>query len=78
MKLTYKTLLSIVILGALFSFVTSKIKNSKIHEKKQVVLEQVNLIDKKTNSANLIAPKVYIVNPPQNYLGVGQNKGSRK
>jgi hypothetical protein len=78
MKLNLKTISLITILGSLFYFLGHKNKTTKstapiIEEAK----EQVR-INKKTNSTNSLAPKVYISIPPaQNGLEVGSNWKSK-
>jgi hypothetical protein len=77
MKINLKTISLIVLLGALFTFLGHK-NNKSIAP---IVLEpkqKVTILDKKTNSANLPAPKVYISGSAQNYLGIGENRSSRK
>jgi hypothetical protein len=78
MKINLKTISLIAILGSLFYFLSHKNKTIKstapiIEEVKEQVI-----INKKTNSANLPAPKVYISVPPaQNGLGIGNNWKSK-
>ena len=79
MKINYKTISLIVLLGILFTFLGNNNKNNKsiapiINEPKQTV----TILDKKTNSAKLAAPKVYISGSAQNYLGLGENRSSKK
>ena len=79
MKLNLKTISLITALGTLFYFLGHKNKTVKslapiLNQPK----EQVTILDKKTNSANSPAPKVYISGPAQNYLGIGENRSSRK
>ena len=79
MKLNLKTISLIAILGSLFYFLSHKNKTNKsiapiVIEPKQ----QLIIVDKKTNSENLPAPKVYISVPPvQNGLEVGNNWKSK-
>ena len=71
MKINLKLISLITILGTLFYFLGHKNKNNSS-------IEQVTIIDKKINSANLPAPKVYISVPPaQNGLGIGNNWKSK-
>ena len=76
MKLNLKT---IVLLGAPFTFLGHK--NKTIKSIAPIVLEpkqRVTILDKKINSANSPAPKVYISVPPaQNALGIGNNWKSK-
>jgi len=75
MKLNLKTISLIVILGSLFYFLGHKDKTSK--STAPVIIEKI-VLDKKINSANSSAPKVYISVPPvQNGLGIGNNWKSR-
>jgi hypothetical protein len=75
MKINLKTISLIAILGSLFYFLSHKNKTNKSIA--PVVIEET-VLDKKTNSANLPAPKVYISAPPiQNGLGVGNNWKSK-
>jgi len=79
MKLNLKTILLIATLGTAFYLLGNKNKTNKslapiVNEPKQ----QVTILDKKTNSAKLPAPKVYICGSAQNYLGIGENRSSRK
>ena len=79
MKINLKTISLIVLLGAFFTFLGHKNKTNKSIA--PIVLEpkqRVTILDKKTNSANLPAPKVYISGSAQNYLGIGENRSSRK
>jgi hypothetical protein len=72
MKINLKLISLITILGSLFYFLGHKNNNSN------EPIEQVTIVDKKTNSANLPSPKVYISVPPaQNGLGVGNNWKSK-
>ena len=74
MKINLKLISLITILGSLFYFLGHKNKNNNSNEP----IEQVTIIDKKTNSANLPAPKVYISVPPaQNGLTIGNNWKSK-
>jgi hypothetical protein len=78
MKLNLKTISLIAILGSLFYFLSHKNKTSKSIAPIIQHKEQVIIVDKKTNSANSPAPKVYISAPPaQNGLGVGSNWRSK-
>ena len=75
MKLNLKTISLIAILGSLFYFLSHK--NKTIKSTAPVVIEET-VLDKKTNSANLLAPKVYISAPStQNGLELGNNWKSR-
>jgi hypothetical protein len=79
MKINYKTISLIALLGILFTFLGEKNKTNKsiapiINEPKQTG----TILDKKTNSAKLAAPKVYISGSAQNYLGLGENTSSKK
>ena len=75
MKLNLKTISLITILGTLFYFLGHKNKISKSIA--PVVIEEI-VLDKKTNSAKLTAPKVYISAPStQNGLELGNNWKSR-
>ena len=76
MKINYKTISLIALLGILFTFLGQKNKSIApiINEPKQTV----TILDKKTNSAKLAAPKVYISGSAQNYLGLGENTSSKK
>ena len=79
MKINYKTISLIALLGILFTFLSEKNKTNKsiapiINEPKQTL----TILDKKTNSAKLAAPKVYISGSAQNYLGLGENRSSKK
>lgn len=80
MKINYKTIsLVVVLLGILFTFLSQKNKTNKsiapiVNEPKEIV----TILDKKTNSAKLAAPKVYISGSAQNYLGLGENRSSKK
>lgn len=76
MKLNLKTISLIAILGSLFYFLGHKNKTSKSIAPIVQPKEQVNILDKKTNSANSPAPKIYI-SPVQNGLEVGSNWISR-
>ena len=73
MKLDKKNILTIILLGTFFYVVNNQIKKSNTStEHKQI------LIDKKINSANSPAPKVYIfTSPAQNGLGIGNNWKSK-
>jgi len=77
MKLNLKTISLIVLLGALFTFLGNK-NNKSIAPIAQQPEERVTILDKKTNSAKLAAPKVYISGSAQNYLGLGENRSSKK
>jgi hypothetical protein len=78
MKINLKTISLIAILGSLFYFLSHKNKTVKSIAPIVQPKEQVNILDKKTNSAKSIAPKVYIFIPPaQNGLEVGSNWRSR-
>lgn len=75
MKLNLKTISLIAILGSLFYFLSHKNKNTK--SLAPVVIKEI-VLDKKTNSAKLIAPKVYIsALQTQNGLELGSNWKSR-
>jgi hypothetical protein len=72
MKLNFKLLSLITILGTLFYLLSHK-NNNSIQP-----IEQVTILDKKINSANLSSPKVYISVPPaQNGLEIGNNWKSK-
>jgi len=74
MKINLKLISLITILGTLFYFLGHKNKNNSSIEQ----IEQVTIVDKKINSANLPSPKVYISVPPaQNGLGIGNNWKSK-
>jgi hypothetical protein len=74
MKLNLKLISLITILGTLFYFLGHNNKNNNSIQP----IEQITILDKKTNSANLSSPKVYIsVSPAQNGLGVGNNWRSK-
>ena len=74
MKLNLKIISLITILGTLFYFLGHKNKNNNSIQP----IEQITILDKKTNSANLPAPKVYISVPPaQNGLEIGNNWKSK-
>lgn len=74
MKINLKLISLITILGTLFYFLGHKNKNNNSIQP----IEQVTIVDKKTNRANLPAPKVYISVPPaQNGLVVGNNWRSK-
>ena len=79
MKLNLKLISLITILGSLFYFLGHKNKTSKSIT--SIMLEpkqQVTILDKKINSANSPAPKVYIfTSPAQNGLGIGNNWKSK-
>ena len=78
MKLNLKIISLIAILGSLFYFLGHKNKTIKSIAPIIQHKEQVNILDKKTNSANSPAPKVYIyISPAQNGLEVGSNWRSR-
>ena len=73
MKLNLKTISLIAILGTLFYLLSHKNTKSLA----PVVIKEI-VLDKKTNSANLPAPKVYISAPQtQNGLELGNNWKSR-
>jgi hypothetical protein len=75
MKLNLKLISLITILGSLFYFLGHK--NKTIKSLAPVVIEEI-VLDKKTNSANLLAPKVYISAPSiLNGLELGNNWKSR-
>lgn len=79
MKLNFKLILLIITLGTLFHFLGHKQKNNKsLLKSSENFQEQPIILDKKTNSANLPAPKVYISSSGQNYLGIGEKINSRK
>jgi hypothetical protein len=73
MKINFKTISLIVLLGALFTFLGHKNKTSKsIVQIMQEPREELTIVDKKINSANSPAPKFYISVPPaQNGLEIG-------
>ena len=74
MKLNFKSISLITILGTLFYLLSHKNKNNNSTQ----AIEQVTILDKKINSANLPAPKVYISVPPaQNSLEIGNNWKSK-
>jgi hypothetical protein len=78
MKINIKLISLITILGSLFYFLGHKNKTFKSIAPIIQPKEQVIIVDKKTNSANLLAPKAYIsVQPTQNGLGVGSNWKSK-
>jgi hypothetical protein len=78
MKLNLKTISLIVSLGALFTFLGHKNKTVKSLAPIVQPKEQLIIVDKKINSANSPAPKVYISVPPaQNALGIGNNWKSK-
>jgi len=79
MKINLKTISLIVLLGTLFTLLGHKNKTSKsIAPIVQEPNEQLTILDKKINSANSPAPKVYISVPPvQNGLGIGNNWKSK-
>ena len=75
MKINLKLISLIAILVSLFYFLSHKNKTNK--SLAPVVIEEI-VIDKKINSAKLIAPKVYISTPStQNGLELGNNWKSR-
>lgn len=75
MKINLKTISLIAILGSLFYFLGHKNKTTKSIA--PVVIEEI-VLDKKTNSVKLIAPKVYIsASKTQNSLELGNNWKSR-
>ena len=74
MKLNLKIISLITILGTLFYFLGHNNKNNNSIQP----IEQVIILDKKINSANLPAPKAYISVPPaQNGLEIGNNWKSK-
>ena len=74
MKINLKLISLITILGTLFYFLDHKNKNNNSIQP----IEQITILDKKINSANLPAPKVYISVPPaQNGLEIGNNWKSK-
>jgi len=74
MKLNFKSISLITILGTLFYFLGHNNKNNNSIQP----IEQIIILDKKINSANLPAPKVYISVPPaQNGLEIGDNWKSK-
>ena len=78
MKINLKTISLIVLLGTLFTFLGHKNKTSKSIAPIVNQQEEPTILDKKTNSANSPAPKVYISVPPvQNGLGIGNNWKSK-
>ena len=79
MKLNLKTISLIAILGSLFYFLSNKNKTNKsIAPIANQPKEQLTIVDKKINSANLLSPKVYISVPSaQNGLEVGNNWKSK-
>jgi hypothetical protein len=78
MKLNLKIISLIVILGSLFYFLGHKDKTSKSIIPIVNQQQEPTILDKKINSANSPAPKVYISVPPsQNRLGIGNNWKSR-
>jgi len=75
MKINLKTISLIAILGSLFYFLSHK--NKTIKSTAPVIIEET-VLDKKTNSAKSIAPKVYISTlSTQNGLELGNNWKSR-
>jgi hypothetical protein len=78
MKINLKTISLIAILGSLFYFLSHKDKTVKSLAPIVQPKEQVIILDKKTNNAKLISPKVYISAPQtQNGLELGNNWKSR-
>jgi hypothetical protein len=78
MKLNLKLVSLITIFGTLFYFLGHKNKTIKSIVPIVQPKEQVIIVDKKTNSAKLPAPKVYISGSPEkNSLGLGNNWKSR-
>lgn len=74
MKINLKLIPLITILGTLFYFLGHKNKNNNSIQP----IEQITILDKKTNNAKLISPKVYIsAQPKQNGLELGNNWKSR-
>jgi len=74
MKINLKLISLITILCSLFYLLGHKNKNNN----SIISIEQVTIVDKKTNSANLPAPKVYISVPrAQNGLTIGNNWKSK-
>jgi hypothetical protein len=74
MKLNLKIISLITILGTLFYFLGHNNKNNNSIQP----IEQIIILDKKTNSANLPSPKVYICLPSaQNGLEIGNNWKSK-
>ena len=74
MKLNFKSISLITILGTLFYFLGHKNKNNNSIQP----IEQVIILDKKINSAKLPSPKVYTSSlPAKNGLEVGNNWRSR-
>jgi hypothetical protein len=78
MKLNFKLILLIITLGTLFQFLGHKQKDKKLVIKDSKNPQEQPIFDKKTNSANLPAPKVYTSNSAQNYLGIGKKINSKK
>ena len=77
MKLNLKLISLIIILGTLFYLLVQKHKKSLVAQIKNPQ-EQLTILDKKTNSANLPAPKIYTSSSAQNYLGIGKKINSKK
>ena len=78
MKINLKTISLIAILGTLFYFLGHKNKTNKSIAPIVNQQEEIKIIDKKINSANLASPKVYMSVPPvQIGLGIGTNWKSR-
>jgi len=78
MKLNLKTISLIVILGTLFYFLGHKNKTTKSTASIAEEAKEQVIINKKINSTNSPAPKIYISIPPtQNGLGVGNNWKSK-
>jgi Zn-dependent protease with chaperone function len=78
MKINLKLISLITIFGTLFYFLGHKNKTIKSIVPIVQPKEQVIIVDKKTNSAKLPAPKVYISGSPEkNSLGLGNNWKSR-
>jgi hypothetical protein len=78
MKYDLKTLSLVVILGSLFYCISSYTKSKLIANSPKKDTKEVIVINKTENSSKSIAPKVYISNPAQNYLGVGSNINSKR
>ena len=74
MKLNLKIISLITILGTLFYFLGHNNKNNNSIQP----IEQIIILDKKINSANLSSPKVYICLPQaKNGLEIGNNWKSK-
>ena len=78
MKYDIKTLSLVVILGSLFYCISSYTKSKLIANSPKKDAKEVALVNKTKNSSKSIAPKVYISGSTQNYLGLGENKSSKK